>query len=83
MPYKNFETQAVRVASSASDQREHSAPIYLTSSFTFESAEEAALMFDEKIPGNIYSRYANPNSSDLIEKICAAEGRSLSLVTRC
>ena len=81
MSYKNFETQAVRIASSASNQREHSAPIYLTSSFTFESAEEATLMFEEKIPGNIYSRYANPNSSDLIEKICAAEGTEEGITT--
>ena len=81
MSYKNFETQAVRIASSASNQREHSAPIYLTSSFTFESAEEATLMFDEKISGNIYSRYANPNSSDLIEKICAAEGTEDGITT--
>ena len=81
MSYKNFETQAVRIAPSASDQREHSAPIYLTSSFTFESSEEAIQMFSEEIPGNIYSRYANPNSSDLIEKICAAEGTEDGITT--
>ncbi len=81
MSYKNIETQAVRIAPSASNQREHSAPIYLTSSFTFESAEEAIQMFAEEIPGNIYSRYANPNSSDLIEKICAAEGTEDGITT--
>lgn len=81
MSHKKFETQAVRIASSASNQREHSAPIYLTSSFTFESAEEARQMFSEEIEGNIYSRYANPNSSDLIEKICAAEGTEDGITT--
>src|SRR5690606_35361164 len=72
---------AVRIASSASDQREHSSSIYLTSSFTFTSSEEARQMFSEEIEGNIYSRYANPNSSDLIEKICAAEGTETGITT--
>lgn len=81
MSKKNFETEAVRIASSASNQREHSAPIYLTSSFTFDTAEEARQMFSEEIEGNIYSRYANPNSSDLIEKICAAEGTQDGITT--
>ncbi|MEX2592638.1 MAG: aminotransferase class I/II-fold pyridoxal phosphate-dependent enzyme [Anditalea sp.] len=81
MSHKNFETQAVRIASSASNQREHSAPIYLTSSFTFETAEEARQMFADEIEGNIYSRYANPNSNDLIEKICAAEGTEDGITT--
>ncbi|PZX60401.1 O-succinylhomoserine sulfhydrylase [Algoriphagus ratkowskyi] len=71
---KHFETDSVRIASSKSSQREHSAAIYLTSSFTFDSAEEARATFADEIQGNIYSRYANPNSSDLIEKVCAAEG---------
>lgn len=81
MSDNNFETQSVRIASSASNQREHSASIYLTSSFTFSSSEEARQMFSEEIDGNIYSRYANPNSSDLIEKICAAEGTETGITT--
>lgn len=71
---KHFETESIRISPSKSNQREHSAPIYLTSSFTFETAEQARATFAEEIDGNIYSRYANPNSSDLIEKVCAAEG---------
>ncbi|WP_339865943.1 PLP-dependent transferase [uncultured Algoriphagus sp.] len=71
---KHFETNSIRISPSKSSQREHSAPIYLTSSFTFDSAEEARATFADEIDGNIYSRYANPNSSDLIEKVCAAEG---------
>jgi O-succinylhomoserine sulfhydrylase len=81
MPYKHFETQAVRIADSASDQREHSAPIYLSSSFTFDTAEQARQMFADEIPGNIYSRYANPNTSDLILKVCAAEGTESGVAT--
>jgi O-succinylhomoserine sulfhydrylase len=81
MSYKHFETQAVRIADSASDQREHSAPIYLSSSFTFETAEQARQMFADEIPGNIYSRYANPNTSDLIMKVCATEGTESGVAT--
>jgi O-succinylhomoserine sulfhydrylase len=77
----HFETDAIRINASKSNQREHSAPLYLTSSFTFDSAEEARAMFAEEISGNIYSRYANPNSSELIEKVCAAEGTEDGIAT--
>jgi O-succinylhomoserine sulfhydrylase len=79
MPH--FETDAIRIASSKSNQREHSAPLYLSSSFTFDTAEEARAMFAEEIEGNIYSRYANPNSTDLIQKVCAAEGTEDGIAT--
>ncbi|WP_296697620.1 aminotransferase class I/II-fold pyridoxal phosphate-dependent enzyme [Algoriphagus sp.] len=78
---KHFETNSIRINSSKSNQKEHSSPIYLTSSFTFDSAEEARAMFADEIQGNIYSRYANPNSSELIEKICAAEGTETGIAT--
>lgn len=77
----HFETDAIRISSSKSNHKEHSAPLYLSSSFTFDSAEEARQMFAEEIEGNIYSRYANPNSSDLIQKVCAAEGTEDGIAT--
>ncbi|MFN4000065.1 trans-sulfuration enzyme family protein [Algoriphagus sp.] len=76
----HFETDSIRIQQ-RSNQKEHSSPIYLTSSFTFDSAEEARAMFADEIMGNIYSRYANPNSSDLIEKVCAAEGTEDGIAT--
>jgi O-succinylhomoserine sulfhydrylase len=79
MPH--FETDAIRLSSTKSNQREHSSPIYLTSSFTFESAEEARQMFADEIDGNIYSRYANPNTAELIQKVCAAEGTDDGIAT--
>ncbi len=78
---EHFETNAIRINSSKSNQKEHSAPIYLSSSFTFDSAEEARATFADELPGYIYSRYANPNSSDLIEKVCAAEGTEDGIAT--
>ncbi len=70
----NFETDAIRTQTENALHREHSAPIYLTSSFTFASAEEARAMFNDEIPGNIYSRYSNPNTDEFVTKMCQLEG---------
>ncbi len=78
---KNFETDAIRINHSQSNQKEHSSALYLTSSFTFDSAEEARATFADEIEGNIYSRYANPNSTDLIQKLCEAEGTEDGIAT--
>lgn len=53
---------------------EHSAPMYLTSSFVFEDAEDMRASFAEEKERNLYSRYSNPNSSEFIDKVCAMEG---------
>ncbi|MBC8110175.1 MAG: aminotransferase class I/II-fold pyridoxal phosphate-dependent enzyme, partial [Verrucomicrobia bacterium] len=53
--------------------REHTSPLYLTSSFTFEDAEQARALFSDEIEGNIYSRFSNPNTSEFIEKLCLLE----------
>ncbi|MHA7129998.1 trans-sulfuration enzyme family protein [Algoriphagus namhaensis] len=81
MMSKHFETNSIRINPGKSNQKEHSSAIYLTSSFTFENAEEARATFADEQEGNIYSRYANPNSSDLIEKLCAAEGTEAGIAT--
>lgn len=54
--------------------QEHSAPIYLTSSFVFDDAEDMRASFAEEKDRNIYSRYSNPNSDEFISKVCAMEG---------
>ncbi|MBV6641966.1 MAG: PLP-dependent transferase, partial [Cyclobacteriaceae bacterium] len=77
----NFETDAIRTQTENALHREHSAPIYLTSSFTFASAEEARAMFNDEIPGNIYSRYSNPNTDEFITKMCQLEGTEDGLST--
>lgn len=68
------ETKSVRIQTKKSANREHSVPLYLTSSFTFESAEQGRALFAEEIEGNIYSRFSNPNTSEFIEKMCFLEG---------
>lgn len=72
--YKHFETRAVRAGADSTQFREHSSPLFLTSSFTFEDAEQARAMFCDEIQGNIYSRFSNPNTTEFIEKFCALEG---------
>jgi O-succinylhomoserine sulfhydrylase len=70
---KNKNTQAIRTQIGRSAYREHSTPVYLTSSFTFENAEHARAMFAEEMEGNIYSRFTNPSVSELIEKMAMLE----------
>lgn len=72
--FKHFETRAIRTGSQSSQHREHSTPLYLTSSFTFDNAEQARAMFADEIEGNIYTRFSNPNTSEFIEKFCDLEG---------
>lgn len=71
---KNFETLAVRVQTSRSGQREHAVPIYATSSFVFDDAEQARALFANEEEGNIYSRFSNPNNDEFIQKLCQLEG---------
>lgn len=71
---ENFETQAVRSRSEKTQYREHTTPLYVTSSFTFEDAEQARAMFADEISGNIYTRFSNPNNSEFIDKLCLLEG---------
>ena len=71
---KAFETEAIRAQMERSHHLEHSAPIYLTSSFVFEDAEDMRASFTEEKQRNIYSRYSNPNTSELIGKVAKMEG---------
>ena len=69
----NQETQAIRIQTERSQYKEHSVPLYLTSSYAFDDAEEMRVLFAEEKEGNIYSRYSNPNVQELIDKMCALE----------
>lgn len=70
----HFETQAIRTQTERSQNREHSVPLYMTSSFVFEDAEQGRALFADEIPGNLYTRFSNPNNNELIEKMCLLEG---------
>ena len=74
MDKKNFETNAIRTQSERTNFHEHSTPLYLTSSFVFEDAEEMRASFSEENERNIYSRFSNPNTTEFVEKVVKMEG---------
>jgi len=69
-----FETEAIRTQTDRSQFDEHSTPLFLTSSFVFDDAEDMRSSFAEEKERNIYSRFTNPNTSEFVEKICKMEG---------
>lgn len=68
------QTAAIRTQVPRSLQAEHSVPLYLTSSFTFDTAEEMRATFADELDHNIYSRFTNPNVAELAEKLRIMEG---------
>lgn len=81
MKNKHFETQAIRAQMERSQNNEHSAPLYLTSSFAFDTAEEMRAAFNDESDDFIYSRYVNPNTNEFIEKVCLLEGAESGFAT--
>jgi O-succinylhomoserine sulfhydrylase len=68
-----FETHAIRNQTKRSQYLEHSTPLYLTSSFVFEDAEDMRASFAEEKKRNIYSRFSNPNTSEFVQKVVQME----------
>jgi O-succinylhomoserine sulfhydrylase len=69
-----FETNAIRNQLERTQYLEHSVPLFLTSSFVFEDAEDMRASFADEKERNIYSRYSNPNTNEFIGKVCQMEG---------
>ncbi|MDY0780322.1 trans-sulfuration enzyme family protein [Tenacibaculum sp. IB213877] len=69
-----FETQAIRTQTERTQFSEHSTPLYLTSSFVFDNAEDMRASFAEEKEKNLYSRFSNPNTTEFVSKIVAMEG---------
>lgn len=74
MKDKHFETQAIRSQTERSQFNEHSSPLYLTSSFIFDTAEDMRAAFNDESDSYIYSRYSNPNTDEFVNKVCLLEG---------
>ena len=70
----NFETDAIRNQTERTQFSEHSTPLFLTSSFVFDDAEDMRASFAEEKEKNLYSRFSNPNTSEFVNKIVAMEG---------
>jgi len=71
---RKFETEAIRTQLNRTEFLEHTSPLYLTSSFIFDDAEDMRASFSEEKERNIYSRFSNPNTTEFVEKICKMEG---------
>ena len=81
MKNKEFETKAIRHQVERSQQREHSVPIFATSSYMFDNAEHARALFAKEAEGNVYSRYSNPNNDEFVDKLCLLEGAEAGIST--
>ena len=76
-----FDTRAIRTQAARSGHREHSVPVYLTSSFVFDSAEQGRDLFAGAADGLVYSRYGNPSVDEFVEKLCIMEGTEDGVAT--
>jgi O-succinylhomoserine sulfhydrylase len=77
----DIETLAVRAGIARSQFNEHSEALYLTSSFVFENAAQAAARFQGSEPGNIYSRFTNPTVTAFQDRLAALEGAEACVAT--
>src|SRR5688572_26550370 len=71
---ENKETKIIHTQMNKTEFRENSVPLYLTSSFVFDDAEDMRATFADEKQGYIYSRFSNPNSTEFIQKMCVLEG---------
>lgn len=67
-------TRAIRIQTERSNEREHSTPMFVTSSFIFDDADEMRGAFSEENDSNIYTRFSNPTVQEFIDKVCMLEG---------
>lgn len=75
------QTKAVRLRTHVTQQMEHSTPLYLTSSFTFDDADEMRAAFADETDANIYSRFSNPSVDEFVQKMVALEGAEAGFAT--
>lgn len=67
-------TRAIRTRTEKTGEMEHSSPLFLTSSFTFDNAEDMRAAFADETDDNIYSRFSNPGVREFIDRVCVLEG---------
>jgi O-succinylhomoserine sulfhydrylase len=74
-------TQVIRTQIDRTDEMEHSSPLYLTSSFCFDSSEQMRAAFNDEIDANLYSRFDNPNVKEFADRMCILEGTEAAFAT--
>ncbi len=81
MKDKALKTKAVRAGQSRTSEKEHSDPIFVTSSFIFDNASEASRLFSEEVSGNVYSRFTNPTTSAFQRRLALLENAEFCIAT--
>ena len=81
MKKTKFNTDAIRAGNIRTSEGEHSEAIFLTSSFVFKNAKEAADRFSRSEEGNVYSRFTNPSVTMFEERLAALEGAEKCVAT--
>ena len=76
-----FETLAIRTQTERGKENEHSTPIFATSGFIFDSADDMRQIFADEMPGNVYSRYTNPSVREFENKMALLEGGEDAIAT--
>src|ERR1700743_2868776 len=74
-------TQAIRIRADRTPEKEHSSPLFLTSSFTYDDSEEMRAVFADEKEGNIYSRFSNPTVQEFTDRLSALEGAETGFAT--
>jgi O-succinylhomoserine sulfhydrylase len=74
MAEQDPQTRLVRTQAERSPHKEHAVPLFLTSSFVFDDAEEMRAAFADEIERPIYSRFSNPNTKEFVDRMCVLEG---------
>src|ERR1700722_3945934 len=74
-------SQMIRTRVEKTNEMEHSSPIFLTSSFSFDNAEEMRAAFADETDDNIYSRFSNPNVQEFTDRMCVLEGMESGFAT--
>jgi len=74
-------TRVIRTRTDFTNEMEHSSPLFLTSSFCFDNAEEMRAAFADETDDNIYSRFSNPSVQEFTDRVCALEGTEAAYAT--
>ncbi len=75
------QTNAIRIQTERTNEMEHSTPMFLTSSFCFDNAEDMRAAFADETDANIYSRFSNPGVQEFVDKMCVLEGAEAGYAT--
>jgi O-succinylhomoserine sulfhydrylase len=74
-------SRAIRTQVDRTNEMEHAQPLFLTSSFCFDNADEMRAAFADETEDNIYSRFSNPNVQEFVDRMCALEGAEAGFAT--